>query len=82
MLAYSTTNSPEDGLGLANPERTWPTWLLDVTFNGLKGKTLLRRSKRRPQAKWATSLRDSTGLAHLHGCSSSNMPACPSFSHP
>ena len=45
MLAYSTTNTPEDGPILSNPFGTWPILPVDVTLSGLKGMTLLRRSK-------------------------------------
>ena len=45
MLAYSTTNTPEDGPIGANPERTRPIFPLDVTLSSLKGATLQRYSK-------------------------------------
>ncbi len=45
MLAYSTTNTPEDGPILSNPKRTRPIWPLDVTLSGLKGWALQRHSK-------------------------------------
>ena len=45
MLAYSTTNTPEDGPILANPERTRPILSVDVTLSGLKGATHRRQSK-------------------------------------
>jgi hypothetical protein len=45
MLAYSTTNTPEDGPIRPNPERTWPIFPLDVTLSSLKGATLQRYSK-------------------------------------
>ena len=45
MLAYSTTNTPEDGPIGPNPERTRPIFPLDVTLNSLKGATLQRYSK-------------------------------------
>ncbi len=45
MLAYSTTNTPEDGPILTNPERTRPNLPVDVTLSDLKGATLQRRSK-------------------------------------
>ncbi len=45
MLAYSTTNGPEDGPILSNPGRTRPISPVDVTLTGLKGATHRRRSK-------------------------------------
>ncbi len=45
MLAYSTTNTPEDGPILANPAGTRPIFPVDVTFSGLKGWALPRHSK-------------------------------------
>ncbi len=45
MLAYSTTNTPEDGPILANPLGTRPISPVDVTLSGLKGVALLRHSK-------------------------------------
>ena len=45
MLAYSTTNIPEDGPILSNPFGTRPILPVDVTLSGLKGMTLLRHSK-------------------------------------
>ncbi len=45
MLAYSTTNTPEGGPILANPEGTWPILPVDVTFSGVKGVALRRRAK-------------------------------------
>ncbi len=45
MLAYSTTNTPENGLILANPAGTRPMWPVDVTLSGLKGVALPRHSK-------------------------------------
>ncbi len=45
MLAYSTTNIPEDGPILSNPEGTRPILPVNVTFSGLKGMTLPRHSK-------------------------------------
>jgi len=45
MLAYSTTNTPEDGPILSNPERTRPNLPVDVTLSDLKGATLQRHSK-------------------------------------
>ena len=45
MLAYSTTNTPEDGPILSNPAGTWPISPVDVTLSGLKGVALLRHSK-------------------------------------
>ncbi len=45
MLAYSTTNTPEDGPILSNPAGTRPILPVDVTLSGLKGVALLRHSK-------------------------------------
>ena len=45
MLAYSTTNTPEDGPILPNPAGTRPILPLDVTLSGSKGATLQRHSK-------------------------------------
>ena len=45
MLAYSTTNIPEDGPIESNPEGTWPILPVDVTLSSLKGATLQRSSK-------------------------------------
>ena len=45
MRAYSTTNTPEVGPILANPERTRPILSVDVTLSGLKGATHRRHSK-------------------------------------
>ncbi len=45
MLAYSTTNTPEDGPILSNPVGTRPILPLDVTLSGLKGWALQRHSK-------------------------------------
>ena len=45
MLAYSTTNTPEDGPIGPNPEGTRPIFPLDVTLSSLKGATLQRYSK-------------------------------------
>ena len=45
MLAYSTTNTSEDGPILANPERTRPILPVGVTLSGLKGATHRRHSK-------------------------------------
>ncbi len=45
MLAYSTTNTPEDGPILANPAGTRPILPVDVTLSGLKGVALLHHSK-------------------------------------
>ena len=45
MLAYSTTNAPEDGSIPSNPEGTRPILPLDVALSGLKGWALPRRSK-------------------------------------
>ncbi len=45
MLAYSTTNTPEDGPILSNPRRTRPILPVDVTLSGLKGVALPRHSK-------------------------------------
>ncbi len=45
MLAYSTTNGPEDEPILSNPVRTRPILPVDVTLSGLKGATHRRRSK-------------------------------------
>ncbi len=45
MLAYSTTNAPEEGPILLNPERTRPILPVDVTLSGLKGATHRRHSK-------------------------------------
>jgi hypothetical protein len=45
MLAYSTTNTPEDGPIRPNPEGTRSILPLDVTLSGLKGATLQRYSK-------------------------------------
>ncbi len=45
MLAYSTTNTPEDGPILANPVGTRPILPVDVTLSGLKGVALPRHSK-------------------------------------
>ncbi len=45
MLAYSTTNTPEDGPILSNPAGTWPISPVDVTLSGLKGVALLHHSK-------------------------------------
>ena len=45
MLAYSTTNTPEDGPILANPAGTRPILPVDVTLSGLKGVALPHHSK-------------------------------------
>ena len=45
MLAYSTTNTPEDGPIPSNPQGTRPILPLDVAVSGLKGATLRRHSK-------------------------------------
>ena len=45
MLAYSTTNTPEDGPIRPNPGGTRPISPLDVTLSSLKGATLQRYSK-------------------------------------
>ncbi len=45
MLAYSTTNTPEDGPILSNPFGTRPILPVDVTLSGLKGVALQRHSK-------------------------------------
>ncbi len=45
MLAYSTTNNPEDGPILSNPKRTRPILPVDVTLSDLKGVALQRHSK-------------------------------------
>ncbi len=45
MLAYSTTNTPEDGPILSNPVGTRPISPVDVTLSGLKGVALRRHSK-------------------------------------
>ena len=45
MLAYSTTNAPEDGPTLSNPEGTKPILPVDVTLSVLKGVTHRRHSK-------------------------------------
>ena len=45
MPAYSTTNAPEDGPILPNPERTRAILPVDVTLSSLKGATLQRYSK-------------------------------------
>ena len=45
MLAYSTTNGPEDGPILPNPVRTRPILPVDITLSGLKGTTHRRGSK-------------------------------------
>ncbi len=39
MLAYSTTNTPEDGPILSNPAGTRPNLPVDVTLSDLKGAT-------------------------------------------
>jgi hypothetical protein len=44
MLAYSTTNPPEAGPILSNPEGTRPILPVDVTLSCLKGATHRRRS--------------------------------------
>ena len=45
MLAYSTTNRPEDGPILVNPEGTRAILPVDVTLSGLKGATHRHHSK-------------------------------------
>ena len=45
MLAYSTTNTPEDGPILSNLFATRRILPVDVTLSGLKGVTLPRHSK-------------------------------------
>ncbi len=45
MLAYSTTNTPEDGPILSNPFGTRPILPVDVTLSSLKGVALPRHSK-------------------------------------
>ena len=45
MLAYSTTNAPEDGPILSNLEKTRAILPVDVTLSGLKGATHRRHSK-------------------------------------
>ena len=45
MLAYSTTNMPEDGPILSNPEGTRPILPVDVAVSFLKGATLRQRSQ-------------------------------------
>ncbi|GAG16857.1 unnamed protein product [marine sediment metagenome] len=45
MLAYSTTNTPEDGPIPSNPIGTRPILPLDVTLIGSKGVALQRHSK-------------------------------------
>ena len=45
MLAYSTTNTLEDGPILSNPERTRANLPVDGTLSSLKGATLQRHSK-------------------------------------
>ena len=45
MLAYSTTNTPEDGPILSNPAGTRTISPVDVTLSGLKGAALRRHSK-------------------------------------
>ncbi len=45
MLAYSTTNTLEDGPILSSPEGKRPNSPLDVTSSGLKEVALLRHSK-------------------------------------
>ena len=45
MLAYSTTNAPEDGPIQSNPEGTQAILPVDVTLSGLKGATHQHRSK-------------------------------------
>ena len=45
MLAYSTTNMPEDGPILSNPDGTGSILLVDVALSCLKGTTHWRSSK-------------------------------------
>ena len=45
MLAYSMTNTSEDGPILSNPERTRPISTVNATLNGLMEANRRRHSK-------------------------------------